>query len=174
MPEEELDAGRPRDGELVDLGGLLVPTGPGVKTELMTSRDGSPAAVTVMRGRTAIQLQAFRVPSDTSWATVRERLTRSIRGQGGSVEERVGRAGTELQAVVRIQGPTGKDRQTARVLGSDGPGWVLRGFVTGVGAEPDSGEQWPYDTFRGTVVCASSAPRRTDALIVLRQPQDGA
>lgn len=139
--------------------------------ELMTSRDGSPVAVTVIRGRrTAIQLQAFRVPSDTSWATIRERLTRSILGQGGSVEERVGRAGTELQAVVRIQGPPGKDSRNVRVLGRDGPGWILRGFVSGVGAEPHSTEEWPYTTFQGTVVRPPSAPSGTDILIRLRQP----
>ncbi|MGX1476881.1 UNVERIFIED_CONTAM: hypothetical protein RKD50_005689 [Streptomyces canus] len=159
---------------LVDLGGLLVPTGPGVKMELMTSRDGSLVAVTVIRGRTAIQLQAFRMLPDTSWATVREQLARSIRRHGGSVEERVGRAGIELQAVVRIQGPPGKDRQTVRVLGSDGPGRLLRGFVSGVGAAPDSDEEWPYETFQGTVVRTSSAPRRADTLIVLRPPQQGA
>ncbi|MFI6440991.1 DUF3710 domain-containing protein [Streptomyces sp. NPDC050759] len=166
-PWDESDAHRSRGGELVDLGGLLVPTGPGVRMELMTSRDGSPVAVTVIRGRTAIQLQAFRVLADTSWATIREQLARSIRGHGGSVEERVGRAGTELQAVVRIQGPPGKDRQTVRVLGFDGPGWILRGFVSGVGAEADSKEEWPYDTFQGAVVRTSSAPPRTDTLIVL-------
>ncbi|MFJ6391758.1 DUF3710 domain-containing protein [Streptomyces sp. NPDC091972] len=86
--------------------------------------------VTLIRGRTAIQLQAFR------------------RG-GGSAEERVGPAGRELQAVVSIQGPPGKDRQTARVLGHDGPGWSLRGIVTGAGAEPGSTEEWPHATFQG-------------------------
>ncbi|MFG2726909.1 DUF3710 domain-containing protein [Streptomyces canus] len=159
---------------LVDLGGLLVPTGPGVKMELMTCRDGSLVAVTVIRGRTAIQLQAFRVLPDISWATVREQLARSIRSHGGSVEERVGRAGAELQAVVRIQGPPGKDRQTVRALGSDGPGRLLRGFVPGVGAASDSEEEWPYDTFQGTVVRTSCAPRRADTLIVLSPPQQGA
>jgi hypothetical protein len=75
---------------------------------------------------------------------------------------------------VRIQGPPGKDRQTVRVLGSDGPGRLLRGFVSGVGAAPDSDEEWPSETFQGTVVRTSSAPRRADTLIVLRPPQQGA
>ncbi|MCX4698496.1 DUF3710 domain-containing protein [Streptomyces sp. NBC_01373] len=170
-PWDESDDRRPRDGELVDFGGLLVPTEPGVEIRPMTSRDGSVVAVTVVRGRTAIQLQAFRALSDTSWATIREQLSRTMRSQGSSVEERAGRAGTELQAVVRIQGPPGKDRQTTRVLGFDGPGWVLRGFVTGVGAEPDSTEDWPYTTFQRTVVRMSAAPESTDTLIRLRRPQ---
>ncbi|MFI8073102.1 DUF3710 domain-containing protein [Streptomyces sp. NPDC086033] len=173
-PWDERDDRRPLGGELVDLGGLLVPTEPGLKIELMSSReDGSLAGVTLIRGRTAIQLQAFRALGDTSWATVREDLARTMRGRGGSAEERVGPAGPELQAVVRIQGPPGKDRQTARVLGHDGPGWILRGFVTGVGAEPDSTEEWPYETFQGTVVRMPTETRDDDPLIRLRRPESG-
>ncbi|MEU0422708.1 DUF3710 domain-containing protein [Streptomyces canus] len=173
-PWDVSDDRRPPSGELVDFGGLLVPTEPGLKIELMSSRrDGSLVGVTLIRGRTAIQLQAFRALGDTSWASVREDLARTMRGRGGSAEERVGPAGTELQAVVRIQGPPGKDRQTTRVLGHDGPGWILRGFVTGVGAEPDSTEEWPYDTFQGTVVRMSAEDHGTDPLIRLRQPESG-
>ncbi|WP_371666806.1 DUF3710 domain-containing protein [Streptomyces sp. NBC_00289] len=173
-PWDERDDRRPQSGELIDLGGLLVPTEPGLKIELMSSReDGSLAGVTVIRGRTAIQLQAFRALGDTSWASVREDLARTMRRRGGSAEERVGPAGPELQAIVRIHGPPGKDRQTARVLGHDGPGWILRGFVTGVGAEPDSTEEWPYATFQGTVVRPPSTPSATDALIRLRWPESG-
>ncbi|MDQ0908230.1 hypothetical protein QFZ22_004215 [Streptomyces canus] len=173
-PWDVSDDRRPQSGELVDLGGLLVPTEPGLKIELMSSRrDGSLVGVTLIRGRTAIQLQAFRALEDTSWASVREDLARTMRGRGGSAEERVGPAGTELQAVVRIQGPPGKDRQTARVLGHDGPGWILRGFVTGVGAEPGSTEEWPYETFQGTVVRMSAEDHGTDPLIRLRQPESG-
>nr|WP_159059426.1 DUF3710 domain-containing protein [Streptomyces antibioticus] len=173
-PWDARDDNRPHDVELIDLGGLLVPTEPGLKIELMTAREeGSLAGVTVIRGRTAIQLQAFRALGNTSWASVREDLARTMRGRGGSAEERVGPAGLELQAVVRIQGPPGKDRQTARVLGHDGPGWILRGFVTGAGAEPDSTEEWPYTTFQGTVVRLPSAPSATDPLIRLRSPKSG-
>jgi hypothetical protein len=173
-PWDERDDRRPLGSELIDLGGLLVPTEPGLKIELMASRrDGSLVGVTLIRGRTAIQLQAFRALGDTSWATVREDLARTTRGRGGSAEERVGPAGPELQAVVRIQGPPGKDRQTARVLGHDGPGWILRGFVTGVGAEPDSTEEWPYETFQGTVVRMPTETRDDDPLIRLRRPESG-
>ncbi|CAM5464581.1 DUF3710 domain-containing protein [Streptomyces canus] len=173
-PWDERDDRRPLGSELVDLGGLLVPTEPGLKIQPMSSsRDGSVVGVTLIRGRTAIQLQAFRALGDTSWATVREDLARTMRGRGGSAEERVGPAGPELQAVVRIQGPPGKDRQTARVLGHDGPGWILRGFVTGVGAEPDSTEEWPYETFQGTVVRMPTETRDDDPLIRLRWPESG-
>lgn len=74
---------------------------------------------------------------------------------------------------MRIKGPPGRDRQTARVPGHDGPGWILRGFVTGVGAEPDNTEEWPYTTFQGTVVRPPSAPSGTDPLIRPRWPESG-
>ncbi|WP_143663621.1 DUF3710 domain-containing protein [Streptomyces sp. NRRL B-24085] len=175
-PWDESDDRRPRDVELVDLGGLLVPTEPGLKTELMSLRGDqrSLVGVTLFRGRTAIQLQAFRALGDTCWATVREDLARAFRRGGGSAEEHVGPAGRELQSVVRIQGPPGKDRQTARVLGHDGPGWILRGIVTGAGAEPGSTEEWPYATFQGTVVRMPAEPRSTGSLIRLRRPESGA
>jgi len=61
------------------------------------------------------------------------------------------------------------------VLGHDGPGWILRGFVTGAGAEPDSDAEWPYTTFQGTVVLAPTAPSDTDTYtpIRLRRPESG-
>lgn len=31
-----------------------------------------------------------------------------------------------------------------RFLGQDGPGWLLRGVVTGAGAAPESTDQWAY------------------------------
>ncbi|WP_078612576.1 DUF3710 domain-containing protein [Streptomyces canus] len=88
-PWDESDARRPRGGELVDLGGLLVPTRAGAEMRLMTSRDGSLVAVAVIRGRTAIQLQAFRTLGDTSWRPsvriwpVRCAVGRSGRSRGG-------------------------------------------------------------------------------------------
>ncbi|MBD0841180.1 DUF3710 domain-containing protein [Streptomyces sp. TRM68416] len=72
-----------------------------------------------------------------------------------------------------VRGASGNGRQTVRVLGCDGPGWVLRGFATGDGAEPDSTEEWIYTTFQGTVVASSSAPRGTDASMRLRWPEQG-
>lgn len=81
---------------------------------------------------------------------------------------------------MRIHGPPGKDRRTARVLGLDGPGWILRCFVTGVGAEPGSTEEWPCTTFQGTVVRLPSAclppafrPLGHRPLIRLRWPGPG-
>ncbi|TXS55009.1 DUF3710 domain-containing protein [Streptomyces sp. t39] len=167
-PWDEDDARRPQGGRVIDLGALLVPRPPGVELHPMRSDDGAVVAVTVVRGRTAIQLQAFRASSDTSWESIRGQLTRSMRRNGGSVEERTGPAGVELQTVVPVRG---KSRgQISRVLGCDGPGWVLRGFVTGAGAEPGSTEEWAYTAFRGTVVRASYAPPARGAAIALRWP----
>ncbi|MGW8995821.1 DUF3710 domain-containing protein [Streptomyces zhihengii] len=167
-PWDEDDAGRPEGGRVIDLGALLVPRVPGVEVHPMRSDDGAVVAVTVVNGRTAVQLQAYRSSPDTSWETIRGQLSRSIGRNGGSVEERAGRAGVELQTVVPVRGKSAG--QISRVLGCDGPGWVLRGFVTGVGAKPGSTDAWAYATFEGTVVRASYAPPSRGAAIALRWP----
>ncbi|MFE4752341.1 DUF3710 domain-containing protein [Streptomyces olivochromogenes] len=57
-----------------------------------------------------------------------------------------------------------------RFLGHDGPGWLLRGVVTGAGAAPESTDQWAYRLFASSVVVPSFSPPENGSAIALNIP----
>ncbi|MEU1180445.1 DUF3710 domain-containing protein [Streptomyces sp. NPDC005820] len=169
------DAGSPGvpAGERTDLGGLRVPARPDVELKFVGDKSGHGGvlAVTVVHGRTALQLQAYHRTPGRSWDTVRADLLAKLSRDGASVREWAGPAGVELRADVPVVRRDGTPATMhSRFLGFDGPGWLLRGVVTGAGAAPDSTDEWPYEFFGNTVVVpefANSSERNT---IPLRIP----
>ncbi|WP_416979055.1 DUF3710 domain-containing protein [Streptomyces sp. T028] len=155
------DAGSPGvpEGEYTDLGGLRIPAQPDIELKFVGDRsgDGGVLAVTVVHGepgaRTALQLQAYHRTPARSWDTVRADLLAKLSRDGASVREWAGPAGVELRAEVPVVRRDGSHTTMhSRFLGFDGPGWLLRGVVTGAGAAPDSTDDWPYAFFGNTVV----------------------
>jgi hypothetical protein len=157
----------------MDFGGLLVPKGE--YSDIHLNRVGAVlAAVTLIKEGSALQLQAFRCNGKASWGSVREQLGNRIRRQGGAVDEYAGHAGLELRgavAVTRLGGRRGL--QSVRMVGCDGPGWLLRGVVTGEAAELESRYLWPYETFSQVVVVPGAAGAGADSVIGVRAPVDG-
>ncbi|MEV6419158.1 DUF3710 domain-containing protein [Streptomyces sp. NPDC051662] len=160
-------------GERIDLGGMRIPSEPGLRIEPM--RDGDEIlAVTVIKGPTAIQLQAYRATQGRSWDVIRGNMMKKMKAQGTAVVEWAGMAGVELRVSVPVIEPDGnRSVQGVRVLGADGPGWILRGFVTGDGAEPDSRDHWAYEMFMETVVSPFHSTSPDDSVIGLRRPHSG-
>lgn len=137
---------------LIDMGGIRVPASSGMNVQPMDG-GGDTVAVTLMKNGTAIQLQAFLTTPEKPWDVVRTDMANKMRTQGSVVKEWGGRAGLEIRALVPVG--TESDRSAVkhvRVVGCDGPGWMLRGVISGSGAEPESRDEWPYDIFLGTVV----------------------
>ncbi|MEU4119826.1 DUF3710 domain-containing protein [Kitasatospora sp. NPDC028055] len=151
--------------DLIDLGGLRIPREPGLKIQLNEGRGSSDLLeAVVLRGATGVQLQAFHASQDSGWARAREILAQRVRGLGGEVREWAGRAGIELRCDVPVQQDRGFRRlQTIRMLGCDGPGWLLRATVTGEAATSGSHDDWVYSYVERVVVvplfqCAMSLP----------------
>lgn len=160
--------------ELIDLGGVMIPSVAGSEIKLERS-GGTLVAVTVVNGLTAIQLQAFRSDGGGSWESARGQLRNKIRGQGGVAEEWAGDAGLELRATMPVTTPSGGwGLQTVRFVGCDGPGWLLRGIITGDGAEPKSRDVWAYEAFANTVVVPSFSASEGGTAIGLRWPESEA
>ncbi|MFD7538327.1 MULTISPECIES: DUF3710 domain-containing protein [unclassified Streptomyces] len=154
----------------VDLGGLRVPTSDGFEIQPMHGGD-TILAVTVIQGPTAIQLQAFRSEQAGSWEGIRQKLLSRIRVSGGSASEWFGVAGVEIRAEVPVTDQAGRPaRRRIKILGCDGSRWTLRGLVSGLGGEPDSTDDWAYETFLGTVVVPDFWDGR-DTTIALQWPQ---
>ncbi|MFE6962975.1 DUF3710 domain-containing protein [Streptomyces sp. NPDC057696] len=137
-----------------DLDGLRIPANEGVRLlPIAGGKSGTVVAVTTVRGRTAIQLQAFHVSAGRSWDSVRLELLARIRRDGGTAEEVIGPSGSGIQARVPVVTPGGEQKvMDVRFVGRDGPGWLLRGTVSGAGAAPGSAEAWPCEVFDETAV----------------------
>lgn len=153
----------------VRLGGLFVPDGADVVLKPMPGTGREVIGVTVVSGRrTAIQLQAFRASADRPWAQVRSELMEKLStADAGPVEHAAG-AGYEIRAQPPVRRPDGQvSSMSVRFLGCDGPGWMLRGVVTGQGAAPNSREQWPYEVFNRTIVDVGLAGPGESAPVLL-------
>ncbi|MEU6846003.1 DUF3710 domain-containing protein [Streptomyces sp. NPDC046716] len=159
-------------GGFFDLDGLRIPAGEGVRLlPIVSEKSGAVVAVTTVRGRTAIQLQAFRLSAGRSWGSVRLELLARIQRDGGAAEEVVGPSGPGIQARVPVVTPESEQKvMDVRFVGRDGPGWLLRGTVSGTGAAPGSAEAWPYAVFDETVVKSTALVAPDSLAMELRWP----
>lgn len=159
----------PAGVSLMDLGGLRIPM-PSSHDQIRMEAGGggAPVAVTVVHGSTALQLQAFRSSASRNWGAVRGELGDSIKASGGQAQEWAGPAGVELRVDLPVAKPSG--RMKVRMLGCDGPGWLLRGIISGDGAAPESQDMWAYSLFLDTVVCPTGSDGG-GGVICLRSPQ---
>ncbi|MFD7910755.1 DUF3710 domain-containing protein [Streptomyces sp. NPDC059752] len=148
--------------DLIDLGGLRIPRTAARKVQLKCSRSSEECAeaALIRDASAALQLQAFRTAGEPEWEQVCMRLAVDVRARGGEAEQGVGRAGVELRAVIPVvSGPHEPSSRTVRFIGCDGPGWLLRGVVSGEVALPESRDEWAYSCFESVVVDPSFVPR---------------
>ena len=125
----------PEDGsEWVDLGSLLITPEPGRELRLQVDeRTGEVQSVLLAGEDGAVELRAFAAPRNGDlWGDVRPQIAADMAQHGGVASEREGRFGTELvcQMTVRLEdGSTGT--QPSRIIGINGPRWMLRATLLG-------------------------------------------
>ncbi|WP_228184131.1 DUF3710 domain-containing protein [Streptomyces anulatus] len=170
-PWDVSEVGEPSDGRL-DLGGLFVPRVQGMELRVNPAGDAIVAATVVLKD-TAIQMQAFAAPKHEGiWAEVREEIAAGITQQGGQTDEIEGPLGWELRARVPVQLPDGKrGMQVVRFVGVDGPGWFLRGVISGKGTVQPQAARQMEQVLRDTVVVRGDLPMAPRDPIVLKLPQ---
>lgn len=162
------DATNLHDGiERVDLGSLLVAPAPGRELRLQVNeKDNEVAAVLLVAEEGALELQPFSAArSGGLWAEVRPQIAADVARRGGTCTEREGRFGPELLCRVPAKMPDGSEGvQVSRVLGIDGPRWMLRATLLGrPAAEPDASSDWED-------VIAQVAVRRGDQAMPVGRP----
>jgi hypothetical protein len=147
-------------------------------TEVQVSMaDDQAAWVTVVRGNSGLQLQAFAAPkSGGLWDDVREEIAAEIAKAGGDWEEAEGPFGTELRARIvpaePVQGAVRGARQPVRFLGVDGPRWFLRGVISGPAARREE-EARPLEwVFAGVVVVRGDHPVPPRDLLEIQLPEE--
>jgi hypothetical protein len=157
----------------IDFGSLLIPVGEGTEIQLNMADDQA-AWVTVVRGESGLQLQAFAAPkSGGLWQDVREEIAAEISKAGGQWEEAEGPFGIELRAsVVPAEPVAGAGRQPVRFLGVDGPRWFLRGVISGPAARRER-EAAPLErVFSDVVVVRGEHPVPPRDLLEIQLPEE--
>lgn len=157
----------------VDLGALRLPARVGMelRLEVEDATKRVIAATVALQGST-LQLQAFAAPRTAGiWEEVREEITASVSGQGGTTEERDGPFGTELLARLPARTADGRTAHRAvRFVGVDGPRWFLRGVLSGPAAVREDAAAALEEVLRGVVVVRGSDAMPPRELLALTMP----
>jgi hypothetical protein len=144
---EELDC--------IDLGSLLVrPPGP-LELQLQVDEEsGDVLAVVLVGEEGALELRAFAASrGGGAWDELRPRIAAEMARMGGTSDEQQGSFGTELRCVLPVQTPEGgAATQSSRIVGYEGPTWLLRATLMGRPAvDEEAAGPWE-ETIRQVVV----------------------
>lgn len=138
LPEDDI----PR----LDLGSLLVAPLPDRELRVQVDeQSGEVRAVLLATEEGALELRAFAAPRHGDlWSDIRPQIAADAARRGGTATEREGRFGTELVCEVQLARPDGQTgTQTSRVIGVNGPRWLLRATFLGEPArEPEAAAEW--------------------------------
>lgn len=136
----------PDDGvERVDLGSLLIAPEEGRELRMQVDEtSGNVQSVMLAGSDGAVELRAFAAPRNGDlWTEVRPQIAADTVKRGGKATEREGRFGTELLCEVKVQRQEGVATQPSRIVGINGPRWLLRATLLGRPAmDPDNAADW--------------------------------
>jgi len=142
------------DKERVDLGSLLIAPPPGRELRIQVEEATGTVQSVVLAGPDgAVELRAFAAPRGGDlWSEARPQIAAELTQAGGTATEREGPFGTELVCQMNVQRPGGSGTQASKVVGINGPRWMLRATLLGRPAsEPELAPEWE-DTIRSVVV----------------------
>jgi hypothetical protein len=137
----------PDDGlARLDLGSILVAPLPDRELRVQVDeKSGDVRAVLLATDAGALELRAFAAPRGGDlWSDIRPQIAADAARRGGTATEREGRFGTELVCEVQVNRADGQSgTQTSRVIGVNGPRWLLRATFLGEPArEPEAATEW--------------------------------
>ncbi len=130
----------------VDLGSLLITPEPGRELRIQVNESTQAVESVLLAGPDgALELRAFAAPRGGDlWTEVRPQIAADMAQRGGTATEREGRFGTELFCQLGVQMPDGSNgTQPSRIIGINGPRWMLRATLLGRPAlEPEGAGAW--------------------------------
>ncbi|MET0928079.1 MAG: DUF3710 domain-containing protein [Aeromicrobium sp.] len=175
-PWDASERTRDEDGTYADLGPLLIRVRPGIAVQMPT--DGTSqdiGSVVLVTDEAALELRVFAAArSGGLWDEVRDDLILEVERLNGECEQVEGPFGPELRITVPVDLPEGgKGFQPSRIVGVEGPRWLLRAtFLGDAGLNPtDDGPL--METFRDVIVVRGPEPRIPREALLLTLP-DGA
>lgn len=155
----EVDLSAP-SGPRVDLGSLLVTGGEGLELRLQADqKTGAVTGVMLAGAGGALELRAFAAPkSGGLWAELLDEIVAEAERLGGATRRDDGPFGPELRLQVPVTAADGRSGvQLSRVVGVEGPRWLLRATFLGAAA--------------GTGAPAAQLEQALRELIVVRGPE---
>ena len=130
----------------VDLGSLRVAPTEGTELRLQVDEQSGEVQSAMLAGEEgAIELRAFAAPRGGDlWSEVRPQIAADVSQHGGTATERDGRWGVELVCQMQVVLPDGtRAMQPSRIVGINGPRWLLRATFLGLPAlQPDDAQLW--------------------------------
>jgi uncharacterized protein DUF3710 len=173
----EVDPAILTEEDRIDLGALVITGMPGMELRLQVDEATNEVqAVLLVLEDSALELRAFAAPKTSGiWNEVRREIAGEATRMGGTASETEGPFGTELVLVVPVEDPEGQIfSQTSRVIGVDGPRWLLRATVLGRAAvEPDAAPPMEQ-SLRNVVVVRGTEPMAPRESLALRLPEGAA
>ncbi|NEG95801.1 DUF3710 domain-containing protein [Bifidobacterium sp. SMB2] len=129
------DENIPDYDDYLDIGSLYLPFLQGIELRLKGARQtGTVMGATITLGNSSLEMEAFAAPKSYGlWDDVRADLLAANEGS----REVEGVFGTELILPVKVKDKT----LDTRIVGIDGPRWMLRGIFTGPAAQPDGDDE---------------------------------
>lgn len=184
----ELETDRPRgpwdrsettvdedDDAYVDLGGLVVKGRPGLELRLQADeKTGAVATVMLAGPESGLELRVFAAPrTEGIWADVRKDIAAEAARRGGTATEVDGEFGTEVKVVMPMQTPDGRRAtQPSRIVGVEGPRWLLRGSFLGKSAREPDPEGAVESAFKDVIVVRGDGPMSPRESLPLHMPAE--
>jgi hypothetical protein len=160
----------------LDVGSLLIEPVDGLELRLQVDQDAEEVQAVVLAGpEGAVELRAFAAPRGGDlWSDLRPRIAADFAQRGGTASEHTGRFGTELLCQLTVKTDDGRTgTQVSRIVGINGPRWMLRATLLGKPAQDLAGsEQWEDAIERVVVRRGSQAMAVGDALPLTLPPRD--
>jgi hypothetical protein len=161
----------PEEVERLDLGSLLIIAEPNRELRLQVDEASGVVQSVVIAGPDgALELRAFAAPRNGDlWSEARPKIAAEVAQAGGTATEREGPWGTELICEV---GQRSGGTQVSRVIGINGPRWMLRCSLLGAAASrPDDAKDWEESIRKVAVHRGAHAMPVGEGLSVVMPPQ---
>lgn len=161
------------DPSCIDLGGMVITGRKGLELRLQTDPSTQAVvAVMLVSQDGAVELRAFAAGRTAGiWDDVRRDVAAEAARLGGTATETAGEYGTELRVVVSVQAPGGGSAtQTSRVVGIEGPRWMLRATYLGSPATAPDPDHVLSAALRDVVVVRGQDARAPREPLPLRLP----
>lgn len=163
------------DPAYLDFGSLLIRGRPGFNLQLPTDDDqGTIGSVVLVTEESGLELRAFAdARSGGLWDDVAADLMVETERLDGNVQPISGPFGTELHIRVPMKTPEGEEGfQPSRIVGVEGPRWMLRATFLGRDAlEPDD-DGLLMQALRDVVVVRGDGPRAPRDPLLLSVGED--
>lgn len=160
------------DPTYVDLGSLIVRGHDDYAIQLPAdNEEGEIGSVLMVTDGGALELRAFAATrSGGLWDEVRSDIIAEVERLGGEATEDEGPHGTELKVTVPATTPDGETGvQPSRIMGIEGPRWLLRATLLGEAALAPEGHLL-MDALNDVIVVRGDGPRMLREPLLLRIP----